>query len=536
MALQALLSIRMCSLRMIGSLYPRTTIVLTAIAWSFTGLGTTYADQKPTTTSAHRSDWYGSDSLVTTPQNQTRRPVRHTSQKRLPGRSAPRQAIDPWSAERNDSENPKTHGHMSRAVSQTGIAPVPNGGSSPWGKIAQKIEAVANPAKNVQPALKEVVIQPADTLSTPSIGDGCGTCSSCLSSQTPSCLGITIKSEGLIWWTDGFDTPPLATTSGDGTIDPNNAGVLGHPGTGILFGNSEINNNVRAGGRYTISKPLGSCLAVEASYLRLGRKKDHFSAGGSDGDIVARPFLNIELEEEGSGLTSFPDISSGTLDIKATSAFNLFDLSLQRTVCQGCGFRVNMLAGYRYGELDENLTFRDFNEPLTELAAGTTFTIHDAFDTNNKFHGGQLGLLAEIQQNCWTFEFLMKIALGNSHSTVNINGATLITSPDSTSESFAGGFLALPSNIGQASQDELAFIPEFGLTVSRPLGCHWQMSLGYSFLYWSRVVRPGNQIDRNVDPRQFPPATTPNEPLPASRFQLTDFWAQGLRLGLQRTW
>merc|ERR1711964_569890 len=96
-----------------------------------------------------------------------------------------------------------------------------------------------------------------------------------------------------------------------------------------------------------------------------------------------------------------------------------------------------------------------------------------------KFHGGQLGLLAEVQQNCWTFEFLMKIALGNSHSTVNINGATLITSPDSTSESFAGGFLALPSNIGQVSQDELAFIPEFGLTVSRPLGCRWQMSLGY---------------------------------------------------------
>ena len=54
-----------------------------------------------------------------------------------------------------------------------------------------------------------------------------------------------------------------------------------------------------------------------------------------------------------------------------------------------------------------------------------------------------------------------------------------------------------------------------------------------------QVVRPGEQIDTNVNTRFRPPlpgfaAVTPTGPaVPAVLFRNTDYWAQGLNFGLQ---
>ena len=532
---------------------PRTplyfTVLLTVIVLSFSGLGVSQADNGSVGTSRQVSDWYGSNSQKTTNRKrkkQSANSTQPTSRGVAPQRSAPLQAVDPWSEKGTTNRQPETRSRLSAAADKDDIKRTSEGGRAQTSKNVQRIKtSVPHRANTVRPALEETIVdQPSPISETPDLDNGgdscgrddCGACMSCMPTCRSSCRGIEFRAEALLWWTNGFDTPPLATTSPDGTTDPNTAGVLGQPGTRILFGGEDLNDNLRGGGRYSISKRLGHCVAVEASYLHLGRKKEDFSAGGNDSPIVDRPFFNVELGEEGSGITAFPNVSSGTLDITATSEFDLFDLSVRRTMCQGYGFHVDLLAGYRYSQLDEDLTFRDFNESLSGLAAGTTFDIRDSFATNNEFHGGQLGLLAELQQSCWTFEFLMKIALGNSHAMVDINGSTEITPPGTPPENLQGGFLALPSNTGQEIQDKLAIMPEFGLTISRPLGCCWQASAGYSFLYWSRVVRPGNQIDRNLDPRQFPPPAPESLPQPESQYQFTDFWAQGLRFGLERTW
>ena len=67
------------------------------------------------------------------------------------------------------------------------------------------------------------------------------------------------------------------------------------------------------------------------------------------------------------------------------------------------------------------------------------------------------------------------------------------------------------------------------------------MTLGYSFLYWMRVARPGEQIDFRVNPNYFPssspfdpPPTPPLGPRdPRPLFADAAFWAQGLNLGLE---
>ena len=63
-----------------------------------------------------------------------------------------------------------------------------------------------------------------------------------------------------------------------------------------------------------------------------------------------------------------------------------------------------------------------------------------------------------------------------------------------------------------------------------------RVTAGYTLLYWSHVMRVGNNIDRRLDPGQAPtlafPAITPgaNPMFPAIR---TEFWAQGINVGME---
>jgi hypothetical protein len=57
--------------------------------------------------------------------------------------------------------------------------------------------------------------------------------------------------------------------------------------------------------------------------------------------------------------------------------------------------------------------------------------------------------------------------------------------------------------------------------------------VGYTLLYWSKVTRPGDLIDLNVNPSQIPPGTLSGSPEPRFSFASNDFWIHGLNLGLE---
>jgi hypothetical protein len=95
--------------------------------------------------------------------------------------------------------------------------------------------------------------------------------------------------------------------------------------------------------------------------------------------------------------------------------------------------------------------------------------------------------------------------------------------------------LALPSNSGHFFTERFAVVPEGSLTLGYQVTDNLSISIGYTFLYWSHVARPGDQIDRAVSPAALPISGT--APVPSSRpafsFNETDFWAQGLTFGLE---
>ena len=119
-----------------------------------------------------------------------------------------------------------------------------------------------------------------------------------------------------------------------------------------------------------------------------------------------------------------------------------------------------------------------------------------------------------------------EIGIGQHALRIDINGSTTTAAGVSS-----GGLLALPSNMGVHNADQFSVIPELGMTLGYNLTCHLRATLGYTFIYWSSVSRPGDQIDLNVSPSQFPPPTASSEK-PAFVQHTSDFWAQGVNVGL----
>jgi Putative beta barrel porin-7 (BBP7) len=81
-------------------------------------------------------------------------------------------------------------------------------------------------------------------------------------------------------------------------------------------------------------------------------------------------------------------------------------------------------------------------------------------------------------------------------------------------------------------------VPEVALNLGYRLRSQATIYVGYSFLYASNVARPGEQINRNINPTQTvaygndPPATLVGAAQPAFNFNTTNFWAQTLAVGL----
>ena len=168
------------------------------------------------------------------------------------------------------------------------------------------------------------------------------------------------------------------------------------------------------------------------------------------------------------------------------------------------GSRVDFTVGYRYIKLEEGL---QISEDLISEAQSTfaTFNLYDAFETSNEFNGLELGLQWDTYRGRWSMEFGGRFAVGNNTRKVAINGGTTSVIQGAVFND-VGGLLALPSNIGTYEDDEFVVIPEFSLTLGYQIAPRVRFLVGYTLIYWSNVVRPGDQIDLNVNPDLLPPA------------------------------
>ncbi len=346
---------------------------------------------------------------------------------------------------------------------------------------------------------------------------------------------VWVSAEWLYWVAAGNPMPVLATASVPGTALPA-AGVLGQPGTSTLIGGSRFNGGeFRNGFRLNAGAWLDECqtCGIEGDFFFLGQSGQNPVASSPGTGIISRPFFNALTGLNDAQLVSFPGIVSGSVSVNSTSDVIGGGINgVCNLCCDPCG-RVDLIAGYRYLNLSDDLTITENLTSLggTGVAPGTRIIVQDRFQTSNDFHGGVVGLRAEKRYGMMYFMVRGSVALGVSHETVTISGSTTTIPPGAAPTTLPGGLYAQPSNIGSYSSDKFAVIPEVGLRVGLQVTDYTRVFVGYNWLYWSNVARSGDQIDQRVNTNLIPPAVPGGPALPAVLFKTTDFWLQGISIG-----
>lgn len=352
---------------------------------------------------------------------------------------------------------------------------------------------------------------------------------------------LWLRGEYLYWYSHGMDTPPLLTTSPAGTPQ-NRAGILGEPGTQVLFGGQKLDSGGSNGYRAQVGfmlTPQG-VFGVEGEYFALLDNGDSYSASGNGAPILGRPFFDTTNDRETAQLISYPGLVNGSVGISSNTNLRSALINARAAllptnygVCAPCTEpdRVDWIIGYRYLKLDDRISFAESLESQVPGAPGT-IQLNERFATENQFNGLQLGIVHEAHFRRAWLESMLRVAVGGNSQRVNISGNTSITELGTT-DRYPGGLLAQTSNIGNYRRNEFTMIPEIGFRLGFRITSCFHANIGYSVLYVPNVVRAGDQIDPSVNPNLIPEPNTPVTGSLRPRFSLveSDFWAHGLSLG-----
>ena len=358
------------------------------------------------------------------------------------------------------------------------------------------------------------------------------------------------QSEYLYWWTRGMHLPPLVLTDSP-TTPVANLGVLGNGTAQLLYGNNNTSTGPNSGGRFTLGYALDDCglFSLEGNFFFLGRKNEGVTFNSSNFPVLGRPFFDLNDGVPSREFTAIPlsagapFAATGAIRVDNTSDLLGTEANLKTLLWCGCNFQINGLVGFRFLDLNESLRITEtsvqqlaFADVDASIRPGDQATVFDNFATHNRFYGGQIGASGEWQFGRWSLEGCVKLAIGVTQQTVDIDGGQRIVSLDGRVQSFVGGLYAVPSNMGSHSQNRFGFVPELGVKLNYQLTDHISVFVGYDFLFWSSVLRPGDQIDPVLDLNQVPNSGRPYPPAsqvrPVVPFQVSSYWAQGVNAGV----
>jgi hypothetical protein len=368
----------------------------------------------------------------------------------------------------------------------------------------------------------------------------------------PAPLSVPLVSMGLSQFKEGFLVNSSATI------------LYGAPYSPAQGGNDSQSFPGFSGTRFTVGYWLDDQhkFAVEGSAFILFEQSAGFSArGDSNGGYPAGStttgmripvYNNVPYAPGGSsdtetGLTLVPqgedgvplalpgDLTGGvtiknTLQLWGAQALGVMNLYRDDT------WDLSALAGFRYLDLSEKFELTADLEGLStsDMYKGQSGVVSDTFETWNQFYGGDFGLRGRYTQGPWYWELTTTLAAGLSRETETVSGYyTAVNSPFGSGG--PEGIFAQPANEGRTTSDRFAYVPEGQLKLGFEFSPCVRMTVGYTVLYYSNVIRPTDQISRAIPKGQTfqQDGTSPSTSSPSRRFQTTDFFTHGASVGLE---
>ena len=368
---------------------------------------------------------------------------------------------------------------------------------------------------------------------------------------------------------------PLLTTASLSDAIP---GAIGQPGTHTLLGHTKMNMGWMNGFHVGLGSSITPDFGVEASYFLLPRvsKTRSLSTSGEPGSQnFAVPVFDVTGV---LGLDGIPGESEfilpgpifgpgffGRFKLRVSSRLQGAEIQGLYSAIQEDRWKLDGLGGFRWFQLHESLSFKANSGSVPNYPFGAGFfNFSDQFITANNFLAAQLGINASYLTGKWRFNGMLKGALGAMLEQIKIRGASstsggnvFFLTQGTANENLPGGIFAEPSNIWTHKKTTFAGAFEAKVCSGYRITRHLEVNLGYTFLWISKLLRPGDQIDRKINstltaladasratvgtgPGPIPfgtpgPAPSPRGPKrPKALFKTTTFWAQGFDVGI--TW
>jgi hypothetical protein len=400
------------------------------------------------------------------------------------------------------------------------------------GRAARLLRPIADP----QPAM----VEPLPVAVNPAAPPGFNAPVPVYPMETAGPGAFWARGEWLYWATSGQPLPALATGA-PATTDRSLAGTLGSPNTTVLYGDGKDNKDFRNGFRFSAGWWFDDdrTRGIEGDFFFLQNSRGGFSAASDGSSIISRPFVNAQTGLQDVELVSYPGVVAGSLIADPRNSVIGGGVSYVHNLCgDPCSCRRwDLLLGYRYWNVTDSLSITENLTALpgqTTVPPGTTFVINDRFRTSNNFHGGLIGISAERNRGRYFVAGRASVALGANVQETTIDGSTTITTPGGVPTTYAGGLLAQTTSMGHYTRTVFAVVPEVGIRAGANVTDHVRVYVGYNFLYLSNVQRAGDQIDPRVNTSLLPPGGTFAGPaLPNYTPKTTDFWAQGISIGME---
>ena len=343
--------------------------------------------------------------------------------------------------------------------------------------------------------------------------------------------GFSVSAEALLWWFKGNATPPLVTD-----------GLLNEPRTKVLLDGSDIDTNPNPGFRVTAAYSLTERWGIDGSFLYVpprSTRRSVSSSGQPGSTDLWISFIDPNIPAESLTELSATGFFAGSAPEELRNSLLGAELNATMRLPAMGSFRVEALGGFRYLRLKETYTFST-DSPNIPPNPADVFRTTDQFETTNNFYGPQVGARARLDWGAFSLSGAVKVALGAMVQSVDIDGQ-LVTNDFNdfgAPQTFVGGYFAQPTNIGSHTRSVFAVVPEVGLTIGYHITRQISVFAGYTFLYVSSVPRAPGQLNRTINPFGVPAITgdPPGPRLgpaqPSFKFQSSDFWAQGLNVGL----
>jgi hypothetical protein len=370
------------------------------------------------------------------------------------------------------------------------------------------------------------------TTSMLSLSLAAGTAAAQYTTMEPVSAKLTLGAEAMLWWFQSSPTPvPIITDD-----------VVGRANTNVLLGGGSVDTNPNPGFRLTMGYAISPAWSLDASFFYVGNRStssDVRSSGQLGSTDLLVPFYNVVRNREDVTELSLAPFYSGTAQTELTNSMMGAEVNLGWRLSASKPWDTGLFGGFRWWQLKEEYSITT-SSPNNPPQPADIWNTSESFDATNNFYGGQVGARASWTRDAWVFNGALQVALGAMVQSVDVNGSldTNNFSPTGATQTFPGGYFALPTNIGNHSRTVFAAIPELKLNIGYRFTPNATVSVGYDVLYASSVARPGKQLNRNINPTQSLSYTgdlpiAPTGPLqPTFSFNSSSFWAQAISVAL----